>query len=636
VPQRRQLLLVLLLLFASAPAWAATPTILPCHQDEILALLDPYGGERDIVPGWRCTGIAISDVVDITLSRGDDRISVVLHDPAWAGDAAYRSTHYRMTVSAGPALAATEVARVGSALSAIIAGNDRRSFWYQAAYSPFPIDRGPTCVSSRSLLVVGLVLLAAAAVTTHWLLRARRANRVHAESLAKLSRQEWAVLLLTVMIAAMAYLTPSYLRFTRYGINSADFGIYAHSFWNAWQGHGLFNSPEGLDHLSSHASPGLYLLVPLYALAPSPLTLLVLNGLALVSGAIPAYLIARRQLGALPSLLCAAIYLMNPALGSLNYDVHEISFAVPLLLWTLLFLQQRRTGLMLITLALAVLWKENVGVTAVFVGAYALVVQRRVHLGVALILLGLAWAFAGINVIVPYFGGSHANKTMMRYAALGNDWGELLLSPLLRPGVFFATVFSADAARYLFKVLSPFGLLPLLSPAELLIATPTVAEAILDGPGELRSGLYHYEALLLPVLYVAFVAGVVRVSALASQPARARIVLLVLILLTQPFHRSAGRGLLADTSGDPARAEIDAVIARIPAGASVISPQNIQPHVSDRRVSAYFNTDKDLRGEYSPFDYAVLPATVEPPPMYERLVRGSAYSLFKSGGRTSR
>lgn len=612
---------------SAAAAAAATPTILPCHQDRVLALLDPYRGERDIVPGWRCTGIAISDVIAIALTRGDQRIEVVLHDPGWGGAAAYTTQNYRIGVNAGADVTPADAAHVGGAVAQIIAGNDRASLWYHTVYSPFPLERGSTCVSARAQLLVAGLLLALAAVATHWLLRRRRVS--DAESLPALTTREWGALSVLLLCAAVAYLVPTCLRFGRYGNKSADLGIYAHSFWNAWQGHGLFNSPEGLDHLSSHASPGLYLLLPLYALAPSPLTLLALNGLALVSGAIPAYLIARRRLGPVPSLLCAAIYLLNPALTSLSYDVHEISFAVPLLLWALLFLQCRRDGLVLLTLLVAMSFKENVGVTACFVGAHALFVQRRAHLGLALLLLGFAWVVAGIELIVPYFGGSHGNKTMMRYAALGNDWGELLLSPLLRPEAFFATVFSTETARYLFKVLSPFGLLPLLSPAELLIATPTFAEAILDGPGDLRSGLYHYEALLLPVLYAAFVGGVVRASALASKPARVGIVLLGLIVVSQGFNRSAGRGLLDDISYTPASVEIDALIAQIPAGASVISPQNIQPHVSDRRVSAYFHTESDLRGDYQPFDYAVLPAGVMPPSVFELVRRGSTYALFR-------
>jgi uncharacterized membrane protein len=647
VPQRRLLVRLLVaapFLVLASRSLGSTATILPCHQHRVLALLDPYRGERDIVPGWRCSGIAISDVIDIAVRRGDERIDITLHDPGWSGQAAHRSTNFLIAVSAAPRVDAAEVARVGAAVAAVIAANDRESFWYYTAYSPIPVERGPTCVSPRVVIVVMTLLTVVFAIGLHWLLFVRPHDRGRGEAVPRLSAPEWAALLALMTIAALAYLIPSYLRFTRYGIHSADLGIYTHAFWNAWQGNGLFNSPEGLDHLSSHASPGLYLLLPLYALVPHPFTLLVLNGLALVSGAIPAYLLARRLLGAASSLCCAMIYLCNPALASLNYDVHEITFALPLLLWALLFLQHRRSGLMLLTLILALSWKENVGLTVCFIGTYALIAQRKTHLGSALILLGLVWVVAGINLIIPFFGGSHGNDTMMRYAALGSDWIDLLLAPLRRPRAFWGTVFSRSTAVYLYDVLRPFGFLPVLAPQNLWLAVPPLAENILDGDGVMRSGQYHYEALLLPVLYFAFVGGVARLSAWAraatsaTTAARLQGAFLVLLVLSQPLHRTAGRALLSEIDGDAARTEIDRIVAQVPPRVSVISPQNIQPHLSDRMVSAYFHTVADLVGDYPPFTFAVLPTAVQPPAgMYDVVWQGASYSLFKmrEGGSVS-
>lgn len=622
---------ILLLLIQPGGA-DAKPAIFPCHEGRIVGLLDPYGAERDIVPGWRCSGMSIADAIDITLRRGEDRIHVILHEPGWKGEAAYRSANFRIAVHAPPTVSAAELAQVGQAVATLISGNDHRTVWYETAYSPFRIEQPRPCVSSKYVFMVGFLLALIVAVAGHAYLFAGSRPAELPERLPVLSSHEWGTLVALTVIGAIAFLLPSYLRYQSYGIKSADMGIYTHAFWNALHGHGFFNSPEGLDHLSSHASPGLYLLLPFYALAPHPLTLLGLNGLALVSGVIPAYLIARRRLGATASLLCAAIYLCNPALASLSYDVHEITFAVPLFLWTLLFLQCRRAGLMLLALSLTMLWKENVGVSACFLGAYVVVVQRRYHLGLTVMLLGLAWVIAGINLVIPYFGGNHGNETMMRYAALADDWRGLLLSPVLRPAAFFGTVFSMATAEYLWRVLSPFGFLPLLSPMEVFLAIPPLAENILDGDGVMRSGQYHYEALLLPVLYVACVGGVVRLSGLAGGMRGRRLQLMVpaLILATQPLHRSAGRGLLLDVDGDSARAEIDTIVAQVPAEASLISPQHIQPHLSDRPVSAYFHEVGDLTGDHPPFEFAVLPAGIEPPPgMYELVWQGSSYSLFR-------
>lgn len=509
---------------------------------------------------------------------------------------------------------------------------------YRPTVSPFPPDFVHHSFSWTALLVVAVLLSAVAAIGVHWRWSAAGATRDGRRPVAQLPAWEWVMLLAVTACAAAVFLAPSYFRYTNYGVRSFDIGIYSHAFWNALHGNGLFNSPEGMDHLSNHASPGLYLLLPVYALAPNVFTLLALNGLALASTVIPAYLIARHTFGAAVSLGCLAVFLTNPALRSLNYDVHEVVFAVPLLMWAMLFLQCRRGGLMLLMLALAMLFKEDIGVLVCFIGAYILLFQRRPHIGVAVILLGVAWVVAGINIVVAYHGGTH-DEFSTRYSQLGSNWREVLLSPVLRPAALAATVGSRAALDYLIMVLSPFGFLPLLAPKELLLSLSPLIVNILSTSEAMRSGTFHYEALLLPTLFFAFVVGVSRLSALttAAAPRTGYVntaiqaaVLIVLVVANVTLQRSLGRALLLGVDGDPARAELDAIVAQIPPDVPVVSPQNLQPHLSNRTVSAYLNNVDDFRTDRPPFHYAVLPSGANPPPPeYELAWQGHTYSLYR-------
>ena len=91
-----------------------------------------------------------------------------------------------------------------------------------------------------------------------------------------------------------------------------------------------------------------------------------------------------------------------------------------------------------------------------------------------------------------------------------------------------------------------------------------------------------------------------------------------------------GRGLFADIDGDPARSEIDAIVGRVPADVPVVSPQHVQPHLSDRSVSAYLRPNGDFSGAHPPYQYVVLPSVApRPPEQYEIAWRGTAYSLFR-------
>lgn len=508
---------------------------------------------------------------------------------------------------------------------------------YRPTVSPFPPEQVRPPFPTEPLPYVALLLALLVAVVLHGQLTGRFRVVEAKERLPALATREWLALIGLTAIAAAAFLTPSYLRYTRYGIESFDIGIYTHAFWNALHGYGLFNSPEGMDHLGSHASPGLYLLLPFYAIAPNPFTLLCLNGLALVSAVIPAYLVARRSLGTAASFGCAGVYLVNPALRSLNYDVHEVAFAVPLLMWAVLFLDARRATALLLALSAAMLFKEDIGALTCFVGAYVAVFQRRYHLGAVVSLLGVLWLVIGINIIIPYHGGSHQTFSS-RYAAFGDSWIEIFLSPVLQPTALVGAAFSKSTAEYLAMVLMPFGFLPLLAPKEFLLAGAPLAENIFSSEEAMRSGIFHYEALLLPVLYLAFVKALSRVQARGlpgggARPGAAWLetwVPAILVLVGPMFHGSIGRDFLLGTEGDPARRELDAIVALVPPGVPAVSPQRVQPHLSNRRVSAYLTNIDDFSRDHPPFHYAVIPARAKPPPSHYELVwQGASYSLFR-------
>ena len=71
--------------------------------------------------------------------------------------------------------------------------------------------------------------------------------------------------------------------------------------------------------LAQHFSPGLAALAPLYWIAPSVDTLLVVQTLALALGAIPIYLLAARHLAdERIALLLALAYLAFPSLAYAN------------------------------------------------------------------------------------------------------------------------------------------------------------------------------------------------------------------------------------------------------------------------------------------------------------------------------
>lgn len=136
----------------------------------------------------------------------------------------------------------------------------------------------------------------------------------------------------------------SYLRLIEFTATNWDLGIFQQSLWTTTHGYVFFEVGDWetwttVSFLQIHPAFILYLLVPVYAAAPSPLTLLAVQSGAVAAAAIPLYLVGRAVLGdSRRSLVIAGLYLAYaPVLTSNLYDFHLESF-LPFELFLLFFL----------------------------------------------------------------------------------------------------------------------------------------------------------------------------------------------------------------------------------------------------------------------------------------------------------
>ncbi|MBX7058464.1 MAG: DUF2079 domain-containing protein [Leptospirales bacterium] len=96
-------------------------------------------------------------------------------------------------------------------------------------------------------------------------------------------------------------------------------------------------------------------------------------------------------------------------------------------------------------------------------------------------LLGVAVFLFTTMIFAPKIMGV-ALTGFERYAHLGGSIGEVLLSPLLKPQLFWATLFQKANFDYLQQVLGGFLFLPLLRPRLLLPALPYLFVLMLNRP----------------------------------------------------------------------------------------------------------------------------------------------------------
>src|SRR5262249_40018959 len=132
--------------------------------------------------------------------------------------------------------------------------------------------------------------------------------------------------------------------YLKFHLGRYDLGNMVQAVWTTAHGHPLETTNEGtgeqMVRLGSHVDPILAALTPLWMVAPTALTLIAIQVVAVASGALPLFWLARRELGSEKVAGVLAIgYLANPWVAWTAVDAfHPVTLAIPLFLFCVWFL----------------------------------------------------------------------------------------------------------------------------------------------------------------------------------------------------------------------------------------------------------------------------------------------------------
>jgi uncharacterized membrane protein len=327
----------------------------------------------------------------------------------------------------------------------------------------------------------------------------------------------WGLLILVIVLYAVEMSHQVVLRYDTFKATAFDLGNMDQVLWNTIHGRLFQFTNQAIDwygpptRLAFHFEPIILPLSLLYVFHADPRILLVFQTLALASGALPVFLLTRRYLREWPILaaLMAMAYLLSPALLGVNiFDFHPVALATPLLLYAVLALTYKRYVWFLIACVLAAACKEDVPLTIAVFGILVIWKYKLPRLGVTLMIGGVLWTFLAFKVIMPHFyPGVQANNFWYRYEALGSSPGAAIANILVHPWILFTTFFTLDRLYYLAGLVRSVGFLPLLAPEWLLPTLPGLAINLLSTDPLLYSGVYQYNATIIPFIMIAAIYG---------------------------------------------------------------------------------------------------------------------------------
>ncbi|MFG3051844.1 DUF2079 domain-containing protein [Kitasatospora sp. NPDC048239] len=384
-----------------------------------------------------------------------------------------------------------------------------------------------------------------------------------------------------------AYTLTSVLRYQRYASPSWDLAI----FTQAVKAYAAFGPPiapikgDGFNLLGDHFSPVTATLAPAWWIAPSAITLLVAQAALMAWSAGIVSATAEHLLGRARGLCTGAAYgLSFGILRAVDFEFHEIAFAVPLLAMTgrqLILRRWTRAAWWALPLLLV---KEDLGLTVAAIGLYIALASRHRVLGATLAVLGLAAMTACVWWLIPHYNPDHAYPY----------WDRIPAGPWWHTPADAAT--RLQTWKTLGWTLGITGLLAARSPLALVAAPGLLLRLASSNEGIHGTGA-HYSATAMPIMFLAAADAATRLRRSPKIPLRqiADRAITTLPAISLALMCAFGYGIADLTrvqawTGTEVGAARAAAARMIPDGARVEAGIAVSPHLAGR-ATVYWTGD---------------------------------------------
>ena len=411
-------------------------------------------------------------------------------------------------------------------------------------------------------------------------------------------RREIGALTLLTLLFFGGYAAYSISRYATYLSAGYDLGI----FDQAIRAYSHFRAPivalKGPDYnvLGDHFHPIIAAIAPLYRVWNNPCVLLLVQS-ALTAGTIPiVYKFTRRRTSHPVALVISAAFGIGWAVQAmLDFDFHEIAFALPLAALAIDALDRRADRQLLIAAGLLLLVREDMGVLLVVLGLLRLAPHlqarrpeqppRQLWPGVTLVVAGLTGYYLATSVIIPAFAPNN-HFSYWQYTQLGPNLASALGNMVIHPwhalSLFFSPSAKAESLAYL---LVPLAFVPLRSRYSWLVL-PLLAERYYNSRPELWTTHYHYSALPWLILVMAMVDGADRLAIFSRRRRRNALLAWLVVgpVWLTAFGTTAPSDLRRMLDGSAWRASVHtkaqrAVVARLPKDVCVAVDDHLAPHL---------------------------------------------------------
>jgi uncharacterized membrane protein len=461
------------------------------------------------------------------------------------------------------------------------------------------------------------------------------------------------VIWLIAVVAFGAYATISLFRLLQLNPSSWDLGIYTEYVKQIAH----FHAPivdirgTGFNLLGDHFQPIVGLIAPFFRIFPSAATLLVAQAALAAVSVFPVAQVAQEKLGVNHARAIAAAYGASWGLQQMiDFDFHEIAFAVPLLAFSLSALLRGRYRAAVWWALPLVFVKEDQGFTAAAIGLFMILAGYRARRetwrteilgGAVLVVWGLAWSWLAITVIIPHFNPAHTYQYWSKGGVIGGGHPFSVLGLIRQTAYAWPVKLQTVVMLLLVTAFTALG-----SPVS-LITLPSLALRFISTNNLYWGTDWHYNATVMPILFIAAVDAIVRIRArpdpgagrlgplrVAADRHGSAMMLAIAVALVFQFPLSGlWNGQTYELSPDVANAQ--AAMARVPDGATVQTTLDLLAPLAARTDTFWIGNSGNPDTQYIVFDGAnsgYSPAPTNVPQFIGEIFPHAGYRvIFRSG-----
>jgi len=434
------------------------------------------------------------------------------------------------------------------------------------------------------------------------------------------------------LVFAGLYATISVARFERLATRSFDLGIFEQAIRHYAHLQPPIVDLEGAGHnfLGDHWNPAIAVFAPFYRLFPTPVTLLIGQAVAISLAVVPITRAGMRHLGRWSGVAVGLAFSMSYGIqAAVDFDVHEVALAVPLLALALEAFLAGRWSDVAAWAAPLVLVKEDLGLTVAALGL-VLALRGARRWGLALTAFGLASFAITLTVLLPAFntgGGSGLSRLGAQPGSGGSFLQDILdlTRDVVAPGPRATTVLMLLGVTAFLAVRSPL----------IILVLPTLAWRFISTNENFWGQDFHYDVVLMPIVFAALVDAVVRARRGRWRPLRwyalaaPTVVLLVgLVLCTRyPFKDLVDP---ATYQPSPRTKAADRILSKIPDGATVESDLGLIAKLTNRTRVFWIGSAAPFVPQFVLIDDGSgwNPTLADPPQYASSLHPGTTYVLL--------